>query len=54
MKTTVFTLFLFLLSIPLLAQDSEKQAVIKVIEEEHKAFSNRDFEASRRFLPEYR
>ena len=44
MKNTTFTLFLLLLSIHLLAQDTDKKAIIKVIEGEHLAHCSRDFE----------
>ena len=44
MKNTIFTLFLFLISIPLLAQEAEKKAIIKVIEGEHLAHCSRDFD----------
>lgn len=44
MKTAIIFLFLLLPSISLLAQDSEKQAIIKVIEDGHFAACERDFE----------
>ena len=45
MKNTTLTLFLLLISIPIMAQDGEKQTIIKMIEAQHKAFSDRDFDA---------
>jgi|GEM_PF-2041892 len=43
MKNLLSTAFLLLLSISLLAQNNEKQAIIEVIEGEHVAAASKDF-----------
>ena len=44
MKNNLLSLLLLLISIPLLAQESEKQTIIHVIEAQHKAFAARDYD----------